>query len=81
MFYKAYKEAGFTNPIRYCNGTAHCRSGRSYGHVWVQVQENGNWVNVDPSGAASVNHTQWGTAICFASCSASQYDPSFLTSR
>lgn len=62
LYYNAFKEAGFSQEIRYVLCYIRCSRG-SFGHGFCQVKENGNWVDVDPSGAAKLNRA-WGQTIC-----------------
>lgn len=63
LYMNAYKEAGFTNPIRIVRGVVTCQSGKAYGHVWCQIDINSKWTNVDPS-AISAHGYELGKLIC-----------------
>ncbi len=49
--------------IRIVRGTVNCNGGNGFGHVWLQLYLNGEWVNYDPSAAAAHNY-KVGTLIC-----------------
>ena len=49
--------------IRIVRGTVNCNSGNGFGHVWLQLYLNGEWVNYDPSAAAAHNY-KVGSLIC-----------------
>ncbi len=71
LYYQAYKECGFTYPIRIVNTTIQCS--QSYGHVFCEVQINGKWEIVDPSAAAD-HKKPWGSLICGRVSGGKSYD-------
>lgn len=48
------KEMGFNmDNLRIVRGVVTCKSGKSFGHVWLQLYLNGEWTNYDLSAAAA----------------------------
>ena len=65
--------------IRIVRGTVNCNSGNGFGHVWLQLYLNGEWVNYDPSAAAAHNY-KVGTLICTRSYKITNINPGWAIS-
>lgn len=77
LAYNALMDLGYSkDKVRYCNGNVYCS--QTYGHVWLQINIDGNgWTNYDPSAAASKGY-DIGRLICGSRYSISQYNPAWL---
>ena len=83
IYLAAYKEQaranGWTDPIQIVRGVVTCKSGKAYGHVWCRVQEDGKWINVDPSAAACHGY-DYGMLICNRSYTVTNINPAWAVS-
>ncbi|OED30178.1 hypothetical protein NL43_04590 [Methanosphaera sp. WGK6] len=79
LYYTAYKEMGFTNEIQIVRGTVTCKSGKTFGHVWCRVKDDGKWINVDPSAAAAHGYS-YGTLICTNGYTITNINPNWALS-
>lgn len=83
LYYYAYKEQmkakGWTDEIVIVRGVVTCQSGKSFGHIWCRVKEDGKWINVDPSAAAAHGYG-YGTLICTRGYTVTNVNPDWLLS-
>lgn len=74
------KEIGFNEKyIRIVRGVVICKSGKAYGHVWLQLYINGKWVNYDPSAAAAHGYNI-GSLICNKDYKVTNINPGWAVS-
>jgi peptidoglycan hydrolase-like protein with peptidoglycan-binding domain len=61
---KALIDLGYpTSKIRIVRGVVTCKSGKGFGHVWLQINLGRGWINYDPS-AISAHGYKLGQLIC-----------------
>ena len=65
--------------IRIVRGTVTCKSGKAYGHVWLQLYLNGKWTNYDPS-AGSCHGYSMGQLICTRGYKITNINPAWAVS-
>ena len=65
--------------IRIVRGVVVCSDDKSYGHVWLQLYLNGQWINYDLSAAAAHGHGL-GKVICNRSFKITNIDPAWAVS-
>ena len=80
LYYDAYheqkKEKGWKDECVIVRGTVTCKSGKTFGHVWCRVKEDGRWINVDPSAIAAHGYS-YGSLICNRSYAVTNVNPSW----
>ena len=80
LYFKAYKEhTDWTDEIQIVRGVVKCSSGKSFGHVWCRVKEDGKWINVDPSAIASHGYG-YGRLICNNGYTVTNINPAWAVS-
>ena len=80
LYYKAYQEhKDWTDEIQIVRGVVRCSSGRSFGHVWTRVKEDGKWINVDPS-AIAYHGYGYGRLICNNGFTVTNINPAWAVS-
>lgn len=74
-------DLGYTkNQVRIVRGVVTCNSGKGFGHVWLQVNIDGNgWKNYDPS-AKSAHGYNMGTLICTRGYTVTNINPNWAVS-
>ena len=65
--------------IRIVRGTVNCNNGNGFGHVWLQLYLNGEWVNYDLSAAAAHDY-KVGTLICTRGHKVTNINPGWAVS-
>ena len=78
-FYACKEHEDWKDEIVLVRGVVTCKSGKSFGHIWCRVKEDGKWINVDPSAAAAHDY-DYGKLICTKGYKITNVNPDWLLS-
>lgn len=74
-----YKDKKDKISVRIVRGVVTCKSGKGFGHVWLQINTGNGWSNYDPSATSAHGYTI-GKLICNIDYKITNINPSWATS-